>query len=187
MTIREMLEAGHSKKQTMKIVRYVGFDQHRFNELISFCFAKDEQLAQRASWPAGYCIQKHPGLVYNHLKNILKEIKKGRHNAIRRNFLKSLETVYVHEKFKGELISICFDLLNNPDEPVAVKVYSMMLLDKMCYKYPDLSSELSASIESQEVFATAGFISRGDKILRKIERRKLIHGVAEKNYRFESV
>lgn len=49
-----LLEAGHSKKQNTKIIRYIGDDQNKFDELISFCFGRDERLAQRASWPVGF-------------------------------------------------------------------------------------------------------------------------------------
>ena len=130
----------------MKIVRYVGTDQKKFDTLISFCYGKNEKLAQRASWPVRYCLEEHSDLGKAHIKKMLDQLKKERHNAIRRNFLKAFESMSIPARYDAEIINNCFELLNRKIEPVAVKVFSMVLLFNYCLKYPDLREELLASI-----------------------------------------
>ncbi len=169
--IKELIESEHSKKQTMKIVRLVGNHQKKFDELISLCFGDNEKLAQRASWSVSYCILRNPSLLNKHLGKVIHELKAGRHNAIRRNFLKSLPEVEIPKKFDPEIITISFDLMNKKDEPVAVKVYAMYLLEKYLDKYPDLSDELKSSIEEQMPYGTAGFRACGKKILKGLKNK----------------
>jgi len=168
MNLKDLILFEHSKKQTLKIVQFVGEDKKRFDELISFCFSKNQVLAQRASWPASYCAEIHPEFVKKHIGKILKQLKRPCHNAIRRNFLKMMEYVNIPKSLEAETISICFDLLNRKDEFIAVKVFSMSLLAKFYKKYPEIKEELKASIESQFPFETAGFRSRGRKVLKLI-------------------
>lgn len=181
MTIINLLEKEHSKKQMLKIVRFVGNDQKKFDELISFCFGKNEKLAQRASWPVRYCIEKHPDLGSKHIRKMLTQMKKPGHNSIRRNFLKAFESMKISLSFEAELINVCFDLLNKKDEPVAVKAFSMILLFNYCLKYPDLGEELKACIVSQLPFGSAGFRSCGNKIVNYLEKSEKVKVV--KNFK----
>jgi hypothetical protein len=170
MSIKDLLVAEHSKRQTMKIVNLIGNDQKRFDELISFSFGNDYVLAQRSSWPVCNIVEKHPELAKKHLKKLIDLLEKPVHNAVRRHILKLLYFVDIPESQEAKLISICFNSLNTKEEFLAVKVFSMILLDRFCVKYPDIWEELKAAIETQLPYETPGFKSRGKKILRKFSR-----------------
>jgi len=55
MDIREALLAEHSKRQTMKIVRYINGDPARFAELMKLFLGDTYRLSQRAAWAVNYC------------------------------------------------------------------------------------------------------------------------------------
>ncbi len=168
MKLKELLLSEHSKRQTLKIIKFVGDDKGKFDELISYCFGNDQLLAQRASWSVSYCVEKHPEFAKKHLRKILKQLTLPGHNAIRRNFTKALYYINIPKSLEAETISVCFDLLNKRGEFVAVKVFSMSVLGKLYKKYPEIKEELKASIESQFPYETAGFRSRGKKVLKLI-------------------
>lgn len=63
-----MLEEDYSKQQFLVILKYVGADQKRFDELIKFVLGHDTELAHRASWPLAYCVEQHPEFSKKHLK-----------------------------------------------------------------------------------------------------------------------
>jgi hypothetical protein len=168
MDLENLLLSEHSKRQTNKIVLFVGSDQKKFDQLISFCFGSDALLAQRASWPVSYCVEKHPEFARKHLRKILKQLRLPGHNAIRRNFTKLMMYIKIPKSLEAKTISVCFDLLNKKDEFVAVKVFSMAILAGFYKQYPEIREELKASIESQFSFETAGFRSRGRKVLKLI-------------------
>lgn len=152
----------------LKIVRFVGDDQKKFDELISFCFGKDERLAQVASYPVCTCIERYPELINKHFKKVLSLLKKPVHNALIRHFTRMMQFIEIPKQYHAETISVCFDLLNKKDQFVAAKVFSMTQLARFCEIYPELKEELKASLESQISFETAAFLSRGRKILKKI-------------------
>lgn len=168
MKIKELLEKEHSKKQTIKIIRYVGNDRLRFDELVAFALCSDKKLAQRASWPLLYCAQNNPAFVKKHLRKMIRQLNTPVHNAIKRNFMHIFEFADIPEFLQGEIISLGFELLNNKDEAIAVKVFSMSMLARFCMKYPDLKKELNASIQHQLPYQSAGFRSRARKVLNQI-------------------
>ena len=60
-------------------------------------------------------------------------------------------------------------MLNSPNEPIAVKAFSMTVIFNLSKKYPDIVPELKASIEYLMPNASAGIKSRSNKILRAIQ------------------
>jgi hypothetical protein len=153
----------------VKFVKFIGHDQKKFDELISYCFGTDQKLAEHAAWPVGYCVENHPKLIMKHFKKVLGQLKMPLHNSIHRSFTRLMQYIEIPEKYHAETISICFDLLNKKEDFIAAKVFSMIQLGKFCKIYPELSEELKASIESQFGVQTAAFRSRGKKVLRQIE------------------
>ena len=51
MNLREALLKEHSKKQMLKIVKYIGNDQQRFDELMKLFLESEYRITQRAAWP----------------------------------------------------------------------------------------------------------------------------------------
>ena len=60
---------------------------------------------------------------------------------------------------------ICFSFLQNPKEPIAVRVFSMTVLAQIAKKQPGLKKELTLMIEDQLPYAGPAFRSRARKVL----------------------
>ena len=75
MDLKEELIREHSKRQTLKIVNYVGDDQERFDELMRYFFSKDEILSSHAAWAMSYCGKAHPQLLKKHFSKIINNIR----------------------------------------------------------------------------------------------------------------
>jgi len=76
MRLRETILKEHSKAQCKKIVKWVGDDVHRFEELFQL-FLKDEyRVTQRAAWPLSYCVIVHPHFMKDNLKKLLDNLIK---------------------------------------------------------------------------------------------------------------
>jgi hypothetical protein len=78
--------------------------------------------------------------------------------------------VRLSEGSRSILTNLCFDYLTG-NTPVAIKVYSMEIIYRFYNDYPEIMQELYAIIESQIDGGTAGFISRGVKIMKKIDKQ----------------
>ena len=153
-----------------RIVEYVGKDPKRFTELVSVYLAGPFRVTQRAAWPLSYCVQRYPELIYPHLKQIIREMKKsGASNAVKRNTVRMLQFIMLPRASQGQVASLCFEFLNNPKEPIAVRVFSMTVLANLAKDIPELQRELRIMIEDQLSYGSAAFVTRGKSILKKMK------------------
>lgn len=166
--IKELLEAEHSKAQTMHIVEYIGSSSQRFEALMQLFFSDKWLLNQRAAWPLPIIVKKTPLLIYPYLKRLISNLENPSHNAVVRNTVRLLQDIPIPEELQGQVINICMKLLADPKEPVANRVFSMTVVYNISKKWPDLQNELYLLIESQMENESAGFKSRGRKILKLI-------------------
>lgn len=170
MDIKKEILKEHSKKQTSKVVKYIGDDAQRFKTLVKAFLEGPYRVTQRAAWPLALCVQDHPALINPHLKEVLKMLgKPGTHDAVRRNILRFLQDIEIPKKFYGFVTDKCFTLMD-PKEPIAVRVFSMTVLSNIAQHEPDLKKELRIIIEDQLPYGSAGYLSRAKKILKKLDK-----------------
>ena len=168
MRLREEILKEHSKAQCTKIVRWVGTDQKRFNELFNLFLNDEYRVVQRSAWPVSYCVIAHPAFINKHWNKLIKNLQKPNlHDAVKRNSVRLLQNVIIPEKYRGEIMDICFKYLGSPTEPVAVKVFSLTVLGNLARYYPEIIPEIRILIEDQLPQQTVAFKSRAKKLLKK--------------------
>ena len=174
MDIKEALLEEHSKAQTLKIKRYIGSSQERFKELIDLILEDEYRIVQRASWVVKHCCDNNPMLIYPYLGELIPRLRKPLHDAYKRNVLHILSMLEVPEEYLGELADICFDSLENRKEAIAIRAHAMTNLYNVCLKEPELGNELKLLIEEYMPHESAGFKSRGKRIINDLRKNKLI-------------
>jgi hypothetical protein len=167
------LEKELLKKQSLtnckRIVRWVGEDQERFRLLVSLFLKGEYRLTQHAAWPMSYCIQHYPVLAKSHFKKFIDQLSDEKaHPAAKRNIIRLLQFVTIPQKYQGRLMDLCFGFIADPEEAIAVKAFSLHILEKMSDIYPEILSEIRTIIEARWDFETPAFRSRARKILKKI-------------------
>ena len=174
MKLRETILSEHSKSQTESIVRWVGDSQHRFDELFHLFLNDRYRVVQRAAWPLSYCVIKHPVLIKKHFKFLLNNLHKpGIHNAVKRNTVRLLQHVEIPKQFRGEVMNLCFSYVASPTEAVAVKAFSLTILQKLAELYPEIKPEIVLIIEERWEHETPAFKVRVGKFLKGTEAKKM--------------
>jgi len=160
----------HSKAQCTKIVKWVGSNQQRFDELF-YLFLNDEyRVVQRSAWPVSYCVDAHPQLINKHWKELIKNLKKSNlHDAVKRNSIRFMQEIELPEQYHGEIMNICFKYLESYTEALAVKIFSMSVIANLAKYYPEIKSELKLIIEDQLPHQSAGFKSRAKKVMKQLD------------------
>ena len=74
MDLLQLLKDEHSKKQTDRIVAYIGQDKDRFARLIKLFFSGEYRITQRAAWPLSYCVRRYPELIKPYFKQLLDNL-----------------------------------------------------------------------------------------------------------------
>ena len=167
MKLRDTILKEHSKANCSKIVIWVGNNQKKFDELFNMFLTDEYRVVQRAAWPVSYCAQLHPELITKHFVKLIKNLyKPGLHDAVKRNTVRLLQYVTIPGKFHGKVMDICFRFISSPDEAVAVKAFSLTVLQKLTMQYPEIKNELRLVIKESWDYETAAFKSRAKKILK---------------------
>lgn len=170
MDIKKVILKEHSKRQTAKVVNYIGNDPTRFKELVTLFLEGPYRLTQRAAWPLSYCVEAHPDLIKPHLKAILKMLeRKDVHDAAKRNIMRLLQYIEIPRKLYTTVINHGFALMD-PKEPIAVRVFAMTVLANIAMNEPDLKKELRIVIEDQLPYASAGYLARARKVLKGLDK-----------------
>ena len=170
MNLRDEILREHSKDQAVKLAEYIGDDPLRFKELMELFLGEDYRISQRASWVVGHCFDRHPELVKPWLPKMVDAMSHPRHDAVRRNVVRILQEVDIPESLMGTVADNCFEYLNSPEIPVAIRAFSMTVLYRISLQWPELQRELALVIEEHMPTGSAGFKSRGKKILKLLDR-----------------
>jgi 8-oxo-dGTP diphosphatase len=150
-----------------------------FKKLIDFSFSGDKKLAFKASWTLTKVCDKFPEIIYPHLYDIIEKLEKLDNEGAERCLLRIISLTDIDKIKKsqhGILADYCFKALNSSYSAIAIKAYSMEILYKLATKYPELANELSDSVNILMQEGSAGIISRGRTILKKLAEITSDHG-----------
>ena len=165
--LREEILKEHSKLQCTKIVNWVGSSQQRFDELFGLFLNDEYRVVQRAAWPVSYAVIAHPEFVTKHWSSLIKNLQKPNlHNAVKRNSIRLLQDITIPKKYQGQIMDICFKYVESPSEAVAVKAFSLTVLNNLAKMYPEIFPELKLLIEDQLPYQTAAFRSRAKALIK---------------------
>lgn len=166
MNIRDALLEVHSKARAAEIADYVGSDATRFDELMKLMLGSVYRVSQRAAWPLSYCIERHPNLVQPYFNVLIKQLERDEaHVAVRRNVARLLQFVDIPKRYQGRIFEACYNLLADPAETVAVRVFSMTVAANIAKGQPELMDELRLIATKHSQVATVGFRSRARRVL----------------------
>lgn len=169
MNLRETILAEHSKATCNKIVKWIGHSQKRFDELFYLFLNSEYRINQRAAWPLSYCVIDHPEFISRHFSKLVKNLHKpGIHDSIKRNTMRLLQHVEIPKRFHGEIMDLCFQYISSTREAVAVKAFSLSILQNLSAFYPDIKNEIKMVIEERWPHETAAFRTRAKKFLKTL-------------------
>jgi len=175
VNLEKELQKKQSRALCNRIVQYIGEDKIRFDELIRLFFRGEYRLTQHAAWPMSYCIRNHPKLAKPYFRKFIDQLSDHlAHPAARRNIVRLLQFVEIPKKFHGEILHTCLRFISSPDEAIAVKAFSLRILENLGVLYPEILPELKTIIEDRWDLESPAFRSRARKILMKTDKGK--HG-----------
>jgi hypothetical protein len=169
MKLREQILKEHSKRNCEKIVGWVGNNQQRFDELFQLFLNDEYRIVQRAAWPVSNVVAEHPEFIKKHFSKLLKNLQKpGIHTAVKRNSVRLLQNVEIPKRYQGLVMDLCFNYIASPTEAVAVKAFSLTVLQNLSTQYPQIIPEIKLLIEEHYEHETAAFKSRAKKFLKRL-------------------
>lgn len=170
MNLKAQLLKEHSKQNANYIAEYIGNNTSLFDELFQLFVGNEYRMAQRSAYVLGIVTDNYPALIKPYVNVLIENLDNDVIEAVKRNTVRTLQSVRIPETQEGRLTEKCFEYLTSNKESIAVKVFSMSILGNMTMKYPDLKNELKLVIEDLMENGTPGIISRGGKVLKQLEK-----------------
>ncbi|MGE5420248.1 MAG: (deoxy)nucleoside triphosphate pyrophosphohydrolase [Chloroflexota bacterium] len=171
--IREMVNRIMGMKEAEWAATSVVENPALLAKFVEFSFSSDSKLAFHASWILTKACDKAPEIIYPYLPQIIESLGGLENESALRSFLRIL-SLSDPERFsprhQGLLADVCFRSLNSGFSAIAVKAYSMEILYRLTLIYPELATELALSIRGIMDLDSAGIVSKGKTILKKLNK-----------------
>jgi len=132
--------------------------------------------AHPKSWRAAYIVDKihenNPTLILPYINEIIQQLQIEKHSGKKRHFLRQISLNKIPKKHFGFLFEYCLNGLTSAKEPTAVRVHAMQILFNISQIEADLKPEILSVIEHEmEYHSTAGILSRGSKLVKKLRNQ----------------
>ncbi|HBB92629.1 MAG: hypothetical protein A2X22_12255 [Bacteroidetes bacterium GWF2_49_14] len=153
----------------------VGDDPKLLKQVFDLSLLQKKQVSMRAARVFDLCCERNPGFVRPWLKKIVRELPKLKDNSVKRIFLHILvRHPWVDDEVgMGRLIDTLFRWLSDDAQPIAVKAYSLSILENLSTLYPEFRNELILTLEESIPFwESAALQSHGRKMLKKLTRAR---------------
>lgn len=167
-SFRKLLGVRNAKEIVNEIIMSVIDNPSRMDELMECFFDEDMRMCQRAAWPVGFISDHNPELIIPYLEKMLFNLDTPHHDAVIRNTFRALQNIDIPEEMEGLAFEKAFNFLINPQNAIAIRVFAMTVCGNIALKYPELKHELVPVIEEQMEYGSAGYRSRGSRILKSL-------------------
>lgn len=170
MNLRTEILKENSKANSIRITSWIGDDRKKFDQLVQLFLNDEYRVVQRAAGMISRIAEQHPNLLQPYLTQLIKKANETNIPvAVKRNVVRLMQFIDIPTDVQGDTMELCFKLLSDPAETVAVHCFSMSVLFNLSKIYPDIKPELKIVIEEHMQHpVTAGFLSRAKKVLAKI-------------------
>ncbi len=152
----------------------VGNNPVLFRQVYDLALLQKPRVSMRAARVADLCCERYPELIRPYLKKIIRELPKLKDDSVKRIFLHILmRHSWVEDEIAmGKLVDTLFKWMHDDTQPIAVKAYSMAILDNLATLLPELTNELILVLEeSMPFWSSAGLQVQGRRLLRRLSGR----------------
>jgi hypothetical protein len=172
-SVRHLIETEHSRQNVNRVIKSVGTDQKRFDELMNIYLGTDEELARRAAWSVGFIVQDHPHLVKKWFPKLIANLgKAGQHPAIYRNTFRFMQVIEIPEKYSAPILDAAYRYVLDASNAAAVRAFALTTAFNIVRKYRELAPELRLVAQQVIQEESKAMISRGNRTLRDLDKLK---------------
>ncbi len=148
-------------------MQWIGDNQQRFDELFHLFLSDEYRVVQHAAWPLSYCVIACPELIKKHFKKLITNLDKPNiPAAVKRNTMRLLQDISIPKNYQGRIMDACFKYISAPGEAIAVKAFSLTVLEKLAKQYPEIIPEVKLVIEENYERESPAFRSRAKQFLK---------------------
>ena len=171
-SIPEIIHSVSGRKKAIAVARMIENHQIDIEEILPYLYSEDRMTCQRASWPLLILAEQNSPLLHPFIPSMLEALNSPVHDGIIRNIVRFWQFLEIPEDYEGEIFDKCFEFLEDPKIPAAIRIFSMSVCANIAEKHPELAEEVAAVISEHMDHGTAGFRSRGKKEIKRLTKSR---------------
>lgn len=150
----------------------IGNKSEYFNLAMEATFEDKYPLSMRSARVVQVSCENYPQLILPYIDEIIDKLKSFKVEGVKRSLLKLFrDSINLMElEQSGQLACICFDLLINPKEGIAVRNYSLDILMKISKFEPDLQNEIVSIVENMLHEESVGLRNKAGRLMAKMRK-----------------
>ena len=168
--LEEILMREQSRANTDFLVLALKEKPLLFVDFWSVLMKNSDPISRRAAWVIDYFTEEQPQYLNERIEELAENLSRFTADGLKRHSVRMLSRSPLPTQQLGVLTDISFKWLQSPAESVAVKMYCIVILERVTKIYPELIPELCDIIDIQLDEATPGFKSIAMKTLRKLRK-----------------
>ncbi len=169
--MRELLAKKASRANSYQVVSLVSNNPEKYKELVEIVKENESPYSEKAAWAVSHCFDEKTGFFEDYYPEFTKILgDKTYSDSVKRNIVRIFQFKDIPEEFQASIINSCFELVIKKDTAIAVKAFSLGVLENMLKTYPELKNELKSCIEDLLPTASSGLKNRGNHILRRLNK-----------------
>jgi hypothetical protein len=173
--MEKRLRRATNVKEIKLLASECSHDASMFNSLIQSISHPDNKIANMAAWTASHTVEINSNIIkLVHHKFLISLMKKTKIGGIKRNIVRIWQFSKLQESILAEVVTIALNYFSNPKEDIAVRAFSITILQNSLMYIPELESEITFLIEKELPNAGPAIASRSRKCLKFIDNNKRI-------------
>jgi len=171
----ESILSDSSRSLADYVAATVGNDPLLFTRLYDLAMQQKRQVSMRAARVMDFACERHPELIRPFLKKIIRDLPGLKDDSVKRVFMHILirHSWVEEERLMGRLVDTLFRWLQDEAQPIAIKAYSMAILENITLLHPDLKNELVLVIEEAlPYWKSSGLQVQGNRTIRNIRKSR---------------
>ena len=145
---------------------------HQIAELVAIAFGNDLKLSNRAIWVLQHCSDLENDTIKPYLNELILKLSTiPLSDMFKRCVLKICLNNDIPEKHQIAVLEICYLILNNPHEAIAIRSLCMPIIYNISKPYPELLKELTLVLKNILLEETTpALLAKARIVLKKIEK-----------------
>ncbi len=155
--------------RTIKSIALQCIEDHlSLEEIINHLIKGNGKERYNASWILSHAIEKSPAIVNDkHHRAFLNTIQSSQEGGVRRNIIRIWQfAIPISEQLRLDVINLAIHLLSDAKQDLAVRVFSITVLEKHLPYMPEIKDEVLFMLEREYYNASASFKVRADRFIK---------------------
>jgi hypothetical protein len=138
-----------------------------FDNLLKCMEGSDPHLGALAAWAMSHAVSLRPDILKrNHFDRMVGLAGQTTHSALKRNILRAWQMVELPGELQYSIADIALKFLSSSGEDIAVKAFSITVLQNCLKQIPELKEEILFILEREMPHASAAYIVRAGKFMK---------------------